>query len=275
MDTERNKTILIVDDDIHLREGLMELLSVEGYTAIGAENGVIALELARQNSPDLILLDIMMPHMDGLTTLKELQKESRLAVIPVIFLTALGEKANIRSGLRLGAEDYIVKPFDTGDLTIRIESVLYRRELLANANKLVSIGLNHHIFLSYSRKDEEVMRRVRDDLKTKSLLVWVDEDGLNPGTRSWKKTIQKAIDGVGCVAVILSPDAKESEWVEAELDYAEAQGKTIFPILARGTKQNAVPFGYTLAQWIDIVEKDYDMEMGRLITAIRKHLNLT
>jgi serine/threonine protein kinase len=140
-------------------------------------------------------------------------------------------------------------------------------ETLANSAYL------HHVFLSYSRRDTEIMRRLRESLQKVGLTIWVDEEGLEPGTRSWKREIQNAIDRAGCIVVILSPDAKESQWVEAELDYADGQNKSVFSVLARGNKSTSVPFGYTLAQWVDI-QIDYANEVEKLISSIRKHLGI-
>lgn len=130
----------------------------------------------------------------------------------------------------------------------------------------------HDAFLSYSRRDSDVMRRVQGTLHTAGVRVWVDEQGLEPGTMSWKQAIQQAIEQASCLVVILSPDSKQSRWVQAELDYAESQSKKIFPILARGDKSSAVPFGYTMAQWVDI-QTDYDGEINKLVIAVRKFLS--
>jgi hypothetical protein len=144
-----------------------------------------------------------------------------------------------------------------------------RRETIGN---VIAKKLKQHIFISYSRMDQEIMQKVIADLKKDGLNVWVDQEGLEVGTRSWKKAIEKAIDEASCIVVILSPDAKQSEWVSAELDYGQTQGKAIFPILAKGNKSNAVPFGFTLMQWIDVANKDYHLEMDKLVTALLKHL---
>ncbi len=266
-------TVLLVEDDIHLMEGLRDILELDEYKALTAENGIHGLEVVNEGMPDIIICDIMMPRMDGIQFLIELRKDSRLALIPFIFLTGKGERSDILKAMKLGIDDYIIKPYDPGDLLFRIDIALSKRKLFFE-NLKPFIGLSHHVFLSYSRKDEQMMRRIRDDLRTNNLHIWVDEDDLAPGTKSWRRTVQKAIEQSGCLAVLLSPDAKESEWVEAELDYAETHGKTIYPILVRGDKTNAAPFGYTLAQWIDIVTKDYDAELQRLINSIRKHLYL-
>src|SRR5262249_9184032 len=97
--------------------------------------------------------------------------------------------------------------------------------------------MQHHVFLSYPREDTAMMERIRDDLRSKGLTVWTDEN-LKPGTSSWKDAIEKAIENAGCVVVILSPDAKQSEWVKKEIDYAvEVCDLRIFPVLVRGDKR--------------------------------------
>lgn len=268
------KTVLVIDDEFAALYA--EFIKRGGFNTLIAENGRVGIQLAHEYRPDLIICDIMMGEPDGYGVLEAIRNDQLLAATPFIFVTAKLQRDYVRKGMILGADDYITKPITQHELIEAIDALFAKRErLLQTVNANSVSNLKQHIFLSYSRKDDEIMRRVREALKAKHLLVWVDEEGLNPGTRSWKKVIQRAIDDTGCVVVILSPDAKESEWVEAELDYAESQGKTIFPILARGNKQNAVPFGYTLAQWIDIVEKDYESEMDKLVKSIRKHLNLT
>jgi hypothetical protein len=123
--------------------------------------------------------------------------------------------------------------------------------------------------MSYSHQDTALMGQVSNDLQAAGMIVWSDTH-LNPGTESWRKAIEQAIDETTCVVVIFSPEAKESKWVTAELDYANTQNKPIFPILARGDKHNAVPFGFTTSQWIDVREAaHYPLEIPRLIAAIR------
>jgi nucleotide-binding universal stress UspA family protein len=129
----------------------------------------------------------------------------------------------------------------------------------------------HDVFLSYSRADNEMMRRVYASLQAGGVRVWMDQEELEPGTPSWKRAIQHAIDESAAVVVLLSPDAKSSKWVEAELDYAEGQQKKIFPLLVRGDKSSAVPFGYTMAQWLD-VQYGYDAALEKLVLALRKHV---
>ncbi len=129
----------------------------------------------------------------------------------------------------------------------------------------------HDIFLSYSRRDDDIMRRVQQTLVRAGFSVWVDEESLEPGTRSWRREVSRAIDGAGCLVAIFTPAAKQSEWVEKEIDYAETQKKTIFSILASGSNQTSILFGYTLNQWVDI-RTNYAESMKTLVIAIKKYL---
>lgn len=119
-------TILIVEDEKDIRELLVYSLDREGFTVIGTDNGVAALSLAAMKRPDLILLDLMLPGMDGLAVCKQLQRDPATADIPVIMLTAKGEEVDRIVGLELGAADYIVKPFSLREVALRIRAVLKR-----------------------------------------------------------------------------------------------------------------------------------------------------
>jgi|FLYN01.1.fsa_nt_gi hypothetical protein len=127
--------------------------------------------------------------------------------------------------------------------------------------------MEHHVFLSYSHKDMAIMRRVRDDLRAGGLRVWNDEN-LMPGTPSWKNGIEKAIENAGCLVVILSPDAKESEWIERELDYARTCGVPILPVLAAGDERSAIPFELINVQRID-TRADYAAGIQHLTASVR------
>jgi DNA-binding response OmpR family regulator len=116
--------VLIVEDDPSIRAALREALALAGYTTIEAADGRSGLERARQGQADLVLLDIMLPELDGLHVLERLRATHR--TLPVICLTALGEQADRVRGLRAGADDYIVKPFGVDELLARVEAVLRR-----------------------------------------------------------------------------------------------------------------------------------------------------
>ncbi|MDX2139718.1 MAG: response regulator [Chloroflexota bacterium] len=139
--------LLIVEDDLHLLEGVQSVLEIEGYDITTAENGAVALKLLNDEvvMPDLIVSDIMMPHMDGLTFLREVRKSPAYVSIPFIFLTAKGERRDVNEGKKLGVDDYIIKPFDTDDLLIAIESRLKRHEALNSAQAGVITNVKRNI----------------------------------------------------------------------------------------------------------------------------------
>ncbi len=131
-----------------------------------------------------------------------------------------------------------------------------------------------HVFLSYSRKDNEIMQKVRDKLRDDGLPVWTDEK-LEPGTRSWKESIENALESADCLVVILSPESKKSPWVREEMNYAEAQDVRIFPIMAAGDEKSSVPFGYITAQWIDIrSESEIQRGLRLLASTIKNYLGI-
>jgi len=121
-------TILVVDDEQDIRELIRYNLAKEGYRVECVGSGEEALRRVRPTPPDLILLDLMLPGVDGLEVCKLLKAERRTAATPIIMLTAKGEDADVVSGLELGADDYVVKPFSPRVLIARIKAVLRRKE---------------------------------------------------------------------------------------------------------------------------------------------------
>jgi hypothetical protein len=129
------------------------------------------------------------------------------------------------------------------------------------------------VFLSYSHKDWAFARRLRDDLRAAGLEAWTDEK-LTPGTPAWKAAIEGEIERATCLVVTLSPEAKESVWVNRELDYASAQGKRIFPVLIRGNEKSAIPLLLISAQRVD-ARQDYEGALQELLYALYQHLGLS
>ncbi len=121
------KKVLVIEDNDDIREGTVEILELAGYEAVSARNGKIGVELALSSSPDIILCDIMMPELDGYGVLYLLSKNPKLANIPFIFMTAKAERADMRKGMEMGADDYLTKPFDDLELFNAIESRLKKR----------------------------------------------------------------------------------------------------------------------------------------------------
>src|SRR6185436_7335610 len=144
------KTILVIEDEPEMRRNITALLRYHDYKPIEAENGRVGLALAQREKPDLVLCDVMMPELDGHGVLQALQQDAQLALIPFIFLTAKGEKDDLRSGMNLGADDYLTKPVANNDLVQAIEARLSRsarqakREFkpdFSSAEPLLKLGL--------------------------------------------------------------------------------------------------------------------------------------
>jgi DNA-binding NarL/FixJ family response regulator len=120
------KKVLVIEDEPDMRRNLATILRFEKFHALTAENGRAGLELARAEKPDVILCDVMMPEMDGYGVVAALRADAETAAIPFIFLTAKGEKPDIRAGMNLGADDYLTKPVAKADLLGAIRSRLER-----------------------------------------------------------------------------------------------------------------------------------------------------
>jgi DNA-binding response OmpR family regulator len=125
------KTVLVVDDERDIAEMICYNLERNGFSAVAAHDGNQALELATKDRPDLIILDIMMPGMDGTEVTRRLKADPRTASIPLVMLTAKGEETDIVVGLTLGADDYVTKPFSVKVLLARLNTVLRRAEAAA------------------------------------------------------------------------------------------------------------------------------------------------
>jgi DNA-binding response OmpR family regulator len=119
--------ILVIEDEPEMRRNLLMILRLEKYEVLGAENGRVGVEFAKREKPDLILCDVMMPELDGRGVLEALRANEATVTIPFIFLTAKGEKNDVRSGMNLGADDYLTKPVAKADLLETIRSRLKRQ----------------------------------------------------------------------------------------------------------------------------------------------------
>ena len=134
------KTILIIEDENDLAELVAFNLEKEGYRSLIAQDGPSGLEAARNNSPDLILLDIMLPGMSGMDICKVLKGKEKTAKIPVIMMTAKGEEIDRVVGFEVGADDYVVKPFSPRELLLRIKAVLRRAGSGESASRIIKVG---------------------------------------------------------------------------------------------------------------------------------------
>nr|MBC7244085.1 response regulator transcription factor [Chloroflexota bacterium] len=128
--------VLVVDDDPPSVKMISFLLREEGYEVFSADNGTTALELVNREQPDLVILDVMMPHVDGFEVCRRIRQKLD---VPIIFLSAKGETADKVAGLQLGADDYLAKPFEPAELLARVRAVMRRAEVFAGEEAQVRL----------------------------------------------------------------------------------------------------------------------------------------
>jgi DNA-binding response OmpR family regulator len=138
METPHLQRILVVEDELPMRTALQDCLEAEGYRVLAAAEGETGLKRAIEEHPDLVLLDIMMPRLDGYAVCAELRR--RASPVPVLMLTAKGQIDDRVRGLDAGADDYLVKPFSTGELLARVRALLRRARRPGRAPETLRLG---------------------------------------------------------------------------------------------------------------------------------------
>lgn len=271
------KKIVVIHNVKELADSFADALRLRDFDAISASNGEIGLKLIYDYKPDLILSDWKMLKLDGYQLLESVRNDPLIASTLFVFLTAMGSKLEyVREAMDLGADDYLALPIEIDNLLLSIQVRFKRQAQILGIPIDESVKpirrINHHVFLSYAREDSLTMRRIKNDAQQAHLSVWTDED-LEPGTSAWTNAIQDAIETAGCVVVILSPDAKKSEWVNRELEYAEAHGISVFPILLRGNEREVKPIQLIRVQHSDIRD-NYELRIAKLFDSIRSHIGI-
>jgi len=135
------KRVLIVDDEKELVKLITFHITIAGYDVLSAKNGIEALEICEQEKPDLVILDIMLPRIDGWEVCRRLRQNPKTRNMPIIMLSALSEIDDKLKGFNLGIDDYVTKPFSTRELVVRVKRVLIRSENKVSATKSIRIGL--------------------------------------------------------------------------------------------------------------------------------------
>jgi DNA-binding response OmpR family regulator len=160
------RNVLIIEDSDDVRENMKEILELSSYKVHSACNGKEGLEMAQKNAPDIILCDVMMPELDGYGILRGLSNNPKTKNIPFIFVTAKSEKQDFRTGMDLGADDYLTKPFNGNDLLSLVSARLKKAEVLngllkSNFNDLEEFLLDPDISIEniYSISDKIVPKK--------------------------------------------------------------------------------------------------------------------
>ena len=149
MANDESKMVLVVDDEPRMINFIRMNLELEHFRVVPAENGLEAVKKVRELLPDAVLLDVMMPEMDGFETLRSIREESS---VPVIMLTAKGEEDDKVKGLSLGADDYVTKPFSPRELVTRVKAVIRRAELPASVEK-APIKVDDRLQIDFNRRE--------------------------------------------------------------------------------------------------------------------------
>lgn len=228
----RKPTILVVEDDLHLMEGIREILELNGYEVWTAANGQAGLAIlqSHRRPPDLIVSDIMMPRMDGYDFFEAVRAEPAWVHVPFIFLTAKGEREDIKRGKRMGAEDYVVKPFDTDELLVAISAKLERRRQIeqhwqgeiANIKQNILMILNHEFRtpLTYVVAYADMLHRDAHELSLDDMRTFLR--GINAGAGRLRRLVENFIL---LVELETGEAAQTFEWrSEALADYAALLG---------------------------------------------------
>ena len=154
------RLVLVVDDESRMRRFIRMNMELEGYQIIEAENGLVALEQIRQHTPDLVIMDVMMPEMDGFETLKLLRE---ISTVPVILLTVKSDEDDKIQGLSLGADDYVTKPFSPRELVTRVTAVLRRAEWPAPPPRTI-LRIDDRLSVDFNRH-QVIVNNERIDLR--------------------------------------------------------------------------------------------------------------
>jgi DNA-binding NarL/FixJ family response regulator len=163
-------SILIIEDDDNFRSSISLILKMEGFEVRTAKNGALGIAAALENRPDLILCDIMMPEMDGYSVLEYLKKDSNFDDIPFIFVTALGDRNNIRRGMNVGADDYLTKPFSAEELVAAVVGRLHRIETIrSHAAKTVLTEEQITLLQQITPREREILIQVGKGATSKEI----------------------------------------------------------------------------------------------------------
>ena len=167
------KTILVIEDDYVIRENILKILKAERFDVMGAENGMQGLSLAMSNLPDVILCDVLMPELNGYGVLMALRANPATATVPFVFLTGKTDRAEMRQGMELGADDYLTKPFTKAELVGAIAIRLKKQEAFAELYNTLQIQSNE--FIIQQNADEKLAQLKRSlyrALKREEFLVY-------------------------------------------------------------------------------------------------------
>jgi DNA-binding response OmpR family regulator len=219
--------ILVVDDNATNRDILEARLTATGYEVLHAGDGEQAMAMALQHLPDLILLDIMMPKLNGIEVCRRLKADTSLPFTPIVLVTAKADSQDVVDGLEAGADEYLTKPIDQKVLVARVKALL-RLKAMNDARRQPKARQESNctdLFLSYSRPDRARIEALAAVLQRKGWTVWWDRH-IKVGT-SFDKMIEQALANAKGVVVAWSESSVNSDWVRAEASFALRNSKLL------------------------------------------------
>jgi DNA-binding response OmpR family regulator len=265
--------ILVADDNETNRDILATRLEANGYEVLHAGDGEEALAVTREHRPDLILLDIMMPKLDGIEVCRRIKADAALPFTPIILVTAKAESGDVVEGLDAGADEYLTKPIDQKALVARVKALLRIKERHgAGSGQAKPAQVNGtDLFISYSQKDMAIIKSLTAVLQQRGWSVWFDQE-LRAGT-AFDKAIEQALMNARAVVVAWSRNSVNSDWVRAEAAFAQESAK-LFPVRLDDAP---LPLRFTHVHTLDLSKWDGGGEhdalqllVGHLAEAIGK-----
>jgi CheY-like chemotaxis protein len=262
--------ILVADDNETNRDILATRLEANGYEVLHAGDGEEALAVARERCPDLILLDIMMPKLDGIEVCRRIKADAALPFTPIMLVTAKAESGDVVEGLDAGADEYLTKPIDQKALVARVKALLRIKERHdSGAGQVKPAQANGtDLFISYSRNDVEIIKSLTAILQQSGWSVWFDQQ-LRAGT-AFDKAIEQALMNARAVIVAWSRNSVNSDWVRAEATFAQENAK-LFPVRLDDAP---LPLRFTHVHTLNLSNWDGSAEHQALQTLVA-HLGKT
>jgi two-component system, OmpR family, alkaline phosphatase synthesis response regulator PhoP len=193
------KRVLVVEDDPHVVIFVTDTLEYMGFFVLVARNGIEGLEKARKEKLDLIILDVMMPEMDGYEVCRHLKTDIKTQHLPILMLTAKGQLQDKVKGLDIGADDYLAKPYDKEEFESRVKALIRR----TSNNDKSAVNTAPSLFLSYSRADVQHVEKIYQVLSRQGYKPWMDMHDITGG-EDWMHAINTAIDRSELFVPILS-----------------------------------------------------------------------
>jgi DNA-binding response OmpR family regulator len=221
--------ILVADDNETNRDILATRLEANGYEVLHAGDGEQALAVTREHRPDLILLDIMMPKLDGIEVCRRIKADAELPFTPIVMVTAKAESSDVVEGLDAGADEYLTKPIDQKALVARVKALLRVKERHDAGREQIKPAQPNgtDLFISYSKKDVASIKVLTACLQNAGWSVWFDHQ-LKAGM-AFDRAIEQALANARAVIVAWSRNSVNSDWVRAEAAFAQESAK-LFPI---------------------------------------------